>query len=183
MKIPGAGELNPTHSGRYTGGQSRRASTKTGFIVSGEATKERVNGELTGYVGRDRLIDGMNWILSSRDCCFSGSAFNTDSPRWAVSRSAYLCDSWCVGWAGVSCVPRTPERVLVPFQTISHAGNDLTRSTARGLLSIVSRLSTPQTEQVGARYLGEPCSNIGPNHKLDPLDLRLGKHDTEMFVL
>jgi len=56
--------------------------------VSGGVTEERVKDELPGCVGRDQLIDGIKGILSSSDCCFSGSAFNTDSPRWVASRSA-----------------------------------------------------------------------------------------------
>jgi hypothetical protein len=48
MKILGGGELNQTHSGRYIGGQSLRASTKTGFVVSGGVTEERVRDRVAG---------------------------------------------------------------------------------------------------------------------------------------
>ena len=88
MNILGGGELNQTHSGRYIGGQSLRASTKTGFVVSGGVT-EKGQGRVAGICREgDRLIDGMSETPSSRDRCSSGSAFNTDSPKWVVIRSA-----------------------------------------------------------------------------------------------
>jgi len=44
MNILGGGGLNQTHSGRYIGWQSLRASTKTGFVVSGGVTGEKGQG-------------------------------------------------------------------------------------------------------------------------------------------
>lgn len=88
MNTGSGGKLGRTHSGRYTGGQSLRASTKTGFVVSGGVTEEgglRTCWSMSRW-GRDRLIDGMNVNSSFRDCCFSGNAFNTDSSKWLVNR-------------------------------------------------------------------------------------------------
>lgn len=44
VNILGGGELSQTHSGRYIGGQSLRASAKTGFVVSGGVTGEKGQG-------------------------------------------------------------------------------------------------------------------------------------------
>ena len=68
MKLPQGRQSDQTYSGRYTGGQSLRASTNTGFVESGGVTVERVKDRSTEYRGRDRLIGGMNVDLSSRDC-------------------------------------------------------------------------------------------------------------------
>lgn len=45
-------DLDRAHSGRYIGGQSLRASTKTGFVVSGGVTEERIREGSLEYAGR-----------------------------------------------------------------------------------------------------------------------------------
>lgn len=70
ISVLGGDELNQTHSGRYIGGQSLRASAKTGLVVSGGVTEEKGQGRVVGIRSReeDRLIDGINWISSFKDC-------------------------------------------------------------------------------------------------------------------
>ena len=87
-----------------------------------------------------------------------------------------------MGEEGSSQVSRTFEHGLVLFRIISPVTEDSTRSIARNPLSAANQPSTFFAGLLKARYLGESRSNVGPDHKLDPFYLRLGKHDTEVFI-